>query len=84
VRELVELAHHAHATGDFARVAPASAGTHFGALYALLEVALDRLLPLAPTLGTTGVLRLPARCELVGRLVWRKLLLFTHRLRAGT
>ncbi len=47
-------------------------------------VALDQPLPLAQTFGTTGVLRLPARRELVGRLLWRKLLLFSHRLRAGT
>ncbi len=38
VHGLVELAHHAHATGDFARAALASAGVHFGALHALLEL----------------------------------------------
>ncbi|MBK7641965.1 MAG: hypothetical protein IPJ19_02780 [Planctomycetes bacterium] len=47
-------------------------------------VALDRPLPLAQSYGSTGVLRMPARREFLGELVWRKLLLFTHRLRAGT
>ena len=47
-------------------------------------VALDRPLPVEQTFGSTGVLRMPARHELLGRTLWRKLVLFAHRLRAGT
>ena len=38
VHGLVELAHRAHATSDFARAALASAGAHFQALHALVEL----------------------------------------------